>query len=461
MQIFLTILVLIVMLGILIATHEAGHLFMAKKFGVYCEEYSIGFGPKLFSHKRKGGETTFSVRAIPLGGYVSMYGEASVEPNEEGKVIPPERSLEGIKPWKRCLVLVAGIVVNLILSFLFCLIYATCFPIYQSYDYVLSGVSNASTSETYSGGSFSIQVSDGQAAYIGFFAAGDGLEESDHILSPVYAVSSDQSKSGYLIDSDAIITRGESKLHTVALYYPSSDSGKSDFFSCLSFYEQLSSDASGSTITINNTGATSLAMGVNYLPDFSKATYSLVKGDSISLSAKAINCPTDKTTCDAGRVISLTNSVGTDGKYTSSSTYCYAAKASVSFGNRLLYGCRLWVNFFASIGLGLKMLFTANFSSVGGVVAMGAGISQLSSYMGWGKTFFLYGGLISLNLAIFNLLPFPGLDGWGLLVTAIEKIFKKKVPQKTKNIVSNIGLALLMAFAIFITVKDIFQFIVK
>src|SRR5574344_3116155 len=147
MQIFLTILVLIVMLGILIATHEAGHLFMAKKFGVYCEEYSIGFGPKLFSHKRKGGETTFSVRAIPLGGYVSMYGEASVEPNEEGKVIPPERSLEGIKPWKRCLVLVAGIVVNLILSFLFCLIYATCFPIYQSYDYVLSCVSNASTSE--------------------------------------------------------------------------------------------------------------------------------------------------------------------------------------------------------------------------------------------------------------------------------------------------------------------------
>ena len=86
---------------------------------------------------------------------------------------------------------------------------------------------------------------------------------------------------------------------------------------------------------------------------------------------------------------------------------------------------------------------------------MGAGLSQLSSYMGWGKTFFYYGGLVSLNLAIFNLLPFPGLDGWGLFVTVIEKIFKKKIPQKAKAIVSYVGFGLLMLLAIFITVKDV------
>lgn len=456
MQIFLTILVLIVMLGILIAAHEAGHLFMAKKFGVYCEEYSIGFGPKLFSHRRKGGETAFSIRAIPLGGYVSMYGEASVEPNEEGKVVPPERSLEGVKPWKRCLIMVAGIVVNVFLSFLFCLIYATCFPTYTSYDGIFSGVTEASSSESYAGGTYSIEVSDGESLYIGFFAKGDGLGEEDHILSPVYAVSSDQSKAGYLIDSNAKITRSGKEYYTVALYYPTSDSGESDFFSCLTFYEQLTKDGA----VVQNTNHTSSSMGVSYFPDFSKSAYTLSGGDVVTITSKMINCPKDAGKCDSGRVVNLSDTVASDGSFSSKPVTCYAQVYDMSFGDRLWYGCRLWVNFFVSIGLGLQMLFTFNLNSVGGVVAMGAGISQLSSYMGWGKTFFLYGGLISLNLAIFNLLPFPGLDGWGLLVTAIEKIFKKKVPQKAKNIVSNVGLALLMAFAIFITVKDIFQYLV-
>ena len=52
MRIFVTILVLIVMLGILISTHEAGHLWAAKRFGVYCFEYSVGFGPTLISSKK-------------------------------------------------------------------------------------------------------------------------------------------------------------------------------------------------------------------------------------------------------------------------------------------------------------------------------------------------------------------------------------------------------------------------
>ena len=51
----LYILIVVVMLGVLIAIHEAGHLATAKMFKVYCFEYSIGMGPKIFSKKRKGG----------------------------------------------------------------------------------------------------------------------------------------------------------------------------------------------------------------------------------------------------------------------------------------------------------------------------------------------------------------------------------------------------------------------
>ena len=65
MQIIVTILILILMLGILVGMHELGHLAVAKAFNVYCLEYSIGFGPKIFSRTRKGGETAFSIRALP------------------------------------------------------------------------------------------------------------------------------------------------------------------------------------------------------------------------------------------------------------------------------------------------------------------------------------------------------------------------------------------------------------
>ena len=71
----ISIILFILAFGILICIHEAGHLSMAKLFKVYCKEYSIGFGPAIFSRKKEGHETKFSIRAIPLGGYVSMVGE--------------------------------------------------------------------------------------------------------------------------------------------------------------------------------------------------------------------------------------------------------------------------------------------------------------------------------------------------------------------------------------------------
>lgn len=72
----------IVLLGILIFIHELGHFLLAKKSGVLVEKFSIGFGPKLFS--KQIGETEYALSAIPLGGFVKMYGEsldADVEEN--------------------------------------------------------------------------------------------------------------------------------------------------------------------------------------------------------------------------------------------------------------------------------------------------------------------------------------------------------------------------------------------
>ena len=75
----LGLLVFIIVLMVIVAVHEGGHFLIAKKSGILCHEYSLGMGPAIFQKKRKNGETVFSIRAFPIGGYVSMAGEEADE----------------------------------------------------------------------------------------------------------------------------------------------------------------------------------------------------------------------------------------------------------------------------------------------------------------------------------------------------------------------------------------------
>ena len=75
MDIILIVLMFIIGLLFLITIHEFGHFIFAKLFGVYCFEFSIGFGKKVIRRKKKYSETFFCIGVVPLGGYVAMYGE--------------------------------------------------------------------------------------------------------------------------------------------------------------------------------------------------------------------------------------------------------------------------------------------------------------------------------------------------------------------------------------------------
>ena len=123
-DVILNIIYFLLSLTVLVSIHELGHLSMAKLFGVYCEEYSIGFGPQIvsiapkgFNRKGQPRETKFSIRAIPLGGYVAMAGEG-MEDEESLKQVPPHRFLQGIAKWKRAIIMIAGVTLNFILWFL-------------------------------------------------------------------------------------------------------------------------------------------------------------------------------------------------------------------------------------------------------------------------------------------------------------------------------------------------------
>ena len=75
--VLVSIVAFIIIIGLIICIHELGHFFFARKAGILCHEFSFGMGPALY--KKKVGETTFCIRAIPIGGYVSMAGEEATD----------------------------------------------------------------------------------------------------------------------------------------------------------------------------------------------------------------------------------------------------------------------------------------------------------------------------------------------------------------------------------------------
>lgn len=85
---------------------------------------------------------------------------------------------------------------------------------------------------------------------------------------------------------------------------------------------------------------------------------------------------------------------------------------------------------------------------------MTSALPQIEALGGPGHIFY-FAGLLSINLAFFNLLPFLGLDGWQLLVTIIEGITRKKMPEKAQAVATVIGFTLLALLMILVTVKDI------
>ena len=106
-----TLLAFLVFIGILILVHEFGHFIVAKAFGVRVEVFSIGFGPPFV--RKRWGETVYQIALIPLGGYVKMHGE---EDGEEARKDP--RSFYAKPPWQRILIAFAGPLFNFLFAIL-------------------------------------------------------------------------------------------------------------------------------------------------------------------------------------------------------------------------------------------------------------------------------------------------------------------------------------------------------
>lgn len=124
------ILLALLVLDVLVMIHEFGHFIVAKLTGVKVNEFAIGMGPRLFKWGR--GETVYSVRAFPIGGFCAMEGEDEGAPtpsalggnaDRDAVAADGSRSFANKKVWQRILIVVAGAVMNLLLGFVLLLVY--------------------------------------------------------------------------------------------------------------------------------------------------------------------------------------------------------------------------------------------------------------------------------------------------------------------------------------------------
>ena len=465
-EVILNILIVVVMLGVLIAIHEAGHLATAKMFRVYCFEYSVGMGPKLFSKKRKNGETYFSLRGIPFGGYVAMYGESGAVP--EGFEEPPEeRSLNAIAKWKKCIILGAGVTLNFVLGLILIYIGDSAFPMYYSGRRGIVDANNNSMTVTLD--------TESQPEILQYI---DGHKKVNDYLPQDYVVSmptyhyAHQTQFGVEVESVNLLAWDIHFYANINATVPMVEQSYVAVYSPASVVESkpIAESVLIFPASTDPVPAELQAFGVTKVPQIYDAQGNLNKYNfANSPVGMAIDLPLTFVPKQARRDYALYQQTFVQGDGTLPSFRLQTlGKDLVGVGvttnviqewSSFTEGWQRWAQDVptacGAVVKGFASLFMPNgWKNLSGVVGITAAMPQIKA-AGGARMVFFYAGMISINLAFFNLLPFPGLDGWQLLVTAIEGITKKKVPQKAQTIVSLIGIALLIGLMVAITVKDI------
>jgi regulator of sigma E protease len=388
---FISTILFILSLGLLVFIHELGHFVAAKAFGVYVKEFSLGFGPKLLSFKR--GETTYCIKAFPLGGYVAMFGE---EVSLEGIDVPRSRSLLGISKPKRAVIMSAGVILNFLLAF------------------VLFFLSNWG---------FTQQQLTNQLVVDPTSILGQAGIQSGEVLD--FRTLSEQ--------DDVVATSDTSKVYRLRINNPQSYTATLDDLLEVGFIDLAN-------------------QWVRFLPSSTN--------DFIDLSLP-IQTFTSSDTFTSRDVLVRWTAVATDSGFAwrNLGTSFYVFTTDYDFLGALQASWTDWTQGVGLIFNTILGLFSGNnLDQVGGIVAIFATSSSVLQNLGLGTYIFLW-ALISVNLAMFNLLPFPGLDGWHLLVITLEGLFRKEIPSTIKNVLSLVGFFILMTLMVVLIFRDFGLFI--
>ena len=417
----LYILLALVVLLVMITVHEFGHYCAGKVLGFKINEFSIGFGPAIFKRKKKDGEQ-FSVRALPLGGFCAFEGE-----DEDGKDNP--EAFNNKPAWKRVIVLVAGVTFN----FLFGVLTAAIYLMVTGYS--LPKVTNSLNSAE---------------------VTGSGLRKNDIVLEvDGKTIEAYRSLSMMLEDYEA----GETFVLTIerdgkVMQVTSSKQNYPAFYfvSNTSYFEGKLFNDDGSAV---------------FVEEFNNNILYNISASGESKEGKGVGeaiIPYITSLCKDNKG---THYTAADVKHLiiEEQVLSYAAEG-VSIGI-IQTGVEAKYGFFESIGKAWPFCFYLCGLIIDSVVGLFTGavavseaggtitaISQIAEISSWGLSpFLLLLPLLAMNLAVFNILPIPALDGARVVFVLIEMIFRKPVNRKVEGWIHTIGLFLLLALVVFLDIN--------
>ncbi|MEK7473023.1 MAG: M50 family metallopeptidase [Patescibacteria group bacterium] len=341
-----SILIFFAVLSLLVIVHELGHFVVAKKNGIWVEEFGFGLPPRIFG--KKVGGTIYSINALPFGGFVRLHGEM----NEEG-VTKPKLAFLGKSLWVKTAVIIAGVVMNFLLAIVL-------FGIVYSFTGIPRELKEVKV----------LNVATNSPAQIAQIIVGDKIISVDGVsVSNVSEfIAQIDTKKG----KKTVLDLQNRKVTIIPRTSPPAGEGPL-----------------GVAITDIET---------YFPPVWQRPFY---------------------------------------GAY-------YGTKEALYWGKTVIYG---FVNIFTELFQGRS---PKDVSGPVGVFAITTevaktGILSLLNLV----------GIISVNLAILNIIPFPALDGGRLLFIVIEAIFGKKIAPKFEAIVHTVGMAILLLVILAITIKDI------
>lgn len=388
MNTILYLLLTLLLLSIMVVIHELGHFLFAKLFKVTVLEFSIGMGPAIYTTKKKNGDknsngtieiagsfrssgnddepilnndaikctpseqkTDFSIRALPIGGYVSMAGEDDASDDVNAFCNKPV--------WQRFIITIAGAVMNILLGILcMCILVGI-----ETNQYSQNGERHLVSNTIYG-----FQENSTSDKCENPLMAGDTVIKVDGVYvhtgnELVYEIMN----QGYE-PLDIVVVRNGKKILLEDVVFP----------------------------TEENTGTT--FGNYDFIMQLEKADFLTVVKHSFFRSISTVKVITD----------SLGDLIG--GRY--------GAEA------------------------------------VSGPVGMAGAVGEAAK-SGFSSILYLF-ILITMNLGVFNLLPLPALDGGRLIFLIIEGVAKKPIKREIEQTINTVGIMMLMALMLLITVKDVF-----
>ena len=432
----------ILVFGLLIFIHELGHFIVARLCGVKVLEFAIGMGPKLFSWRGKKNGTNYALRLLPIGGFVNMLGENGMETvqgdngmngeenalEQESVELSPELAKQAYcnqSVWKRILISIAGPAMNIILGIILMLVVV-----------LMQGHDAAATSVV---AGFHVQYTAQEAQY--------GFEPDDYL---------------YRVNGERLLSYAT--------------------------FEQLVKDANGKEITVTvqriNDDHTDYEL-VDVTVSLTQSDLSLFKGSlsencGLQINDKVIKVnstrvhtydelnyeianqgykPLTLTVLRDGEKVVLENvivpSYVSEGALLGRMDFLIYREPEFNFATVMKH---TWYRSLSNVKMvydSLFGLFSGRFGveAVSGPIGITKVVGQAAKY--GLSTVLNIVVLISINLGIMNLLPIPALDGGHIFIYLIEVVRRKPMKRELEGLINFVGLVLMLALALLISIKDI------